>query len=353
MRNDPLATIQKLIKERYAKAKAVFWAGSVSQSHGTNASDLDLVIVFEFLPHAYREAFIYDGWPIDAFIQDLGTLSYFCGKLEAVNGRPALINMILNGKEVLEQNYLAEQAKSIAQEALNVGPDKCNQGQIDQERFFITDILQDIKFPRNRDEQIISAVHLFEPLIQFYFRSKKKWAASGKALMRLLKTEDPDFALEFNQSFERFFQTRDTIGIEILVEKILAPYGGTLWDGFRSDAPPEWKIIDKNYVLEELKAREPIFHHPEKFGKTRKDIEAQMCDEFWEVGASGNVYTKEDVIEALLKRYNDPNYQDIWETSNFELAQIAPDNYLLKYNLIQNKTRYSRRSTIWRKCNGQ
>lgn len=58
----------------------------------------------------------------------------------------------------------------------------------------------------------------------------------------------------------------------------------------------------------------------------------------------------QDVIAKLLLRYNDPSYQDIWETSDFKLVQIAPDNYLLRYNLVQNKTR---RSTIWRKVNGQ
>ena len=76
-RSDPLATIQKLIKERYVDAKAVFWAGSVSEDLGTSASDLDLVIVFEKVAHAYREAFIYDAWPIDAFIHDIDTLRYF------------------------------------------------------------------------------------------------------------------------------------------------------------------------------------------------------------------------------------------------------------------------------------
>ena len=111
--------------------------------------------------------------------------------------------------------------------------------------------------------------------------------------------------------------------------------------------------LETTQVLVELKAREPIFHHPDKFGKTRKDIENQMCDEFWEVGASGNVYTREEVIQTLLERYQDKNYQDIWQTSDFELIQIAPDNYLLTYNLIQNKTRRTRRSTVWRKINGQ
>ena len=110
--------------------------------------------------------------------------------------------------------------------------------------------------------------------------------------------------------------------------------------------------ISQQVILAQLKAREPIFHHPEKFGKTKQDIEAQMCDEFWEVGASGRVYTKQDVIETLLERYNNHYTCDIWEAKDFTLTKIAPDNYLLTYILVQDKTRVTRRSTIWRRVNG-
>lgn len=352
LRNDPLPTIQKLIKERYVQAKAIFWAGSVSEGRGTSASDLDLVIVFEEVAHAYREAFIYDGWPIDAFIHDLDTLRYFCGKLEASDGNPALINMILHGQEILAQNSVSMEAKVIAAEALANGPNPWNPAQIDKERFLITDILDDIKSPKNKEEQITSTVHLFEPLLQFYFRAATKWTASSKSLIRLLKAENPELAEEWTAAFESLVKTGDSTAVETVVTKILERHGGYLWDGFRSDAPAEWKEFDEGKILDELKSRETIFHYSEKFGKTKEDISKQMCDEFWEVGASGNVYTKQDVIETLLERYNNPDYQDIWEAKDFELTTIAPDNYLLTYILIQDKTRVTRRSTLWRKQNG-
>ena len=76
-----------------------------------------------------------------------------------------------------------------------------------------------------------------------------------------------------------------------------------------------------------------------------------MCDEFWEVGASGNVYSMANVIEALLERYNDLSYQNILEAKDFTLTQIAQDNYLLTYILIQNKKRVTRRLTLWRRVN--
>ncbi|KJV55563.1 hypothetical protein OCHUTO_0785 [Orientia chuto str. Dubai] len=229
LRHNPLPTIKKLIKERYIDAEAIFWAGSVAANQGTNASDLDLVIVYESLPHAYREAFVYDGWPIDSFIHDLDILRYFCGKLEASDGKPALINMIIQGKEILAQNSVSIEAKVIAGSALAKGPDSWTQAQIDKERFLITDILDDIKSPKNKEKQIISAVHLFEPLLQLYFRAQKKWTASGKSLIRLLKQENPELAEEWTAAFESLVQTGDTFSIESAVTKILAAHGGYLW----------------------------------------------------------------------------------------------------------------------------
>ncbi len=139
---------KNLFKNATRRLKPYSGAGSVAVNHGTSASDLDLVIVYESLPHAYREAFLYDGWPIDAFIHDLDTLRYFCGKLEASDGKPALINMILHGKEILAQNSVSMEAKVIAAEALAKGPNSWTQAQIHKERFLITDILDDIKSPK-------------------------------------------------------------------------------------------------------------------------------------------------------------------------------------------------------------
>ena len=241
MRKNPRDTIEKLINERYKDAKTIFWAGSVSKDQGTDASDLDLIIIYRQVEHAYREAFIYDGWPIDSFIHDPETLSYFFEKIESKDGRPALILMILHGVEILGENDFSRSIKDLAQKTLNAGPDVWTKEIINKERFLITDILDDIKFSKTQDEQMTSAAHLFEPLIQFYFRSQNKWTASGKTLIRNLKNENPALAAEYIQCFTSLFQIGDSTKLQSLVEKILKPYGGLLWDGFRSDAPKEWR----------------------------------------------------------------------------------------------------------------
>lgn len=108
-------------------------------------------------------------------------------------------------------------------------------------------------------------------------------------------------------------------------------------------------------ILEELKKREPIFHRPE-FGTTRTDFEKMTTADYWEIGASGKCYNREECIETMVTRYQDPNYikNDIWETKDFECRALSDDTYLLTYTLIQGKEkRITKRSTIWKNNHGQ
>jgi hypothetical protein len=100
-------------------------------------------------------------------------------------------------------------------------------------------------------------------------------------------------------------------------------------------------------VLNELIQREPIFHRPE-FGTTRQDFENMTTETFWEVGASGRRYSRKYVLDTLQERHSQP-HEDIWEIRDFHCLEIAPNNYLVTYTLVQG-SRVTRRSTIWRRC---
>jgi hypothetical protein len=99
-------------------------------------------------------------------------------------------------------------------------------------------------------------------------------------------------------------------------------------------------------VLEELKQREPVFHHPE-LGTSRRDYENMTDAEFWEVGASGRRYSRKYVLETLKNRPPNPD-EASWVMRDFQCREIAADNYLITYTLFQGP-RVTRRSTLWRK----
>jgi hypothetical protein len=101
-------------------------------------------------------------------------------------------------------------------------------------------------------------------------------------------------------------------------------------------------------ILEELRRREPIFHNP-AFGSTTAEFERSTAPDYWEVGASGRLYSRDFILHELTKSVP---YVDAaaagWETSEFGLRRLGPDTYLLTYTLDQAGRR-TRRSTIWRR----
>lgn len=100
-------------------------------------------------------------------------------------------------------------------------------------------------------------------------------------------------------------------------------------------------------IVAELSRREPIFHRPEH-GVSRKDFEAMIAPDFWEVGASGRCYSRSEVLDVLETRFAGA-HDDQWKTSDFHCRQLGPDVYLLTYQLMQDGKRKTRRCTIWQR----
>jgi hypothetical protein len=129
---------------------------------------------------------------------------------------------------------------------------------------------------------------------------------------------------------------------------------GNLWDlvqlrnGSDSAAASRKAECMLAAVLEELRAREPIFHRPE-LGTTRADFEVMTDPAFWEVGASGRRYSRDLVLSELEKRHATGVPEDDCKAEDFRCQQLAADTYLLTYTLFQGE-RVTRRSTIWRRA---
>ncbi len=103
-------------------------------------------------------------------------------------------------------------------------------------------------------------------------------------------------------------------------------------------------------VLDELRRREPIFHHPGS-GNSRADYARMTVDDFWEIGASGQRYSREFVLDVLEARLSNPVNESDWESRDFHVRELASDVYLLTYTLRQGE-RLTQRSTIWRRAGG-
>ncbi len=239
-RPTPFEIARELLESRYRGAEVLFVAGSIRRNEATATSDIDLVVVFPKLEQAYRESFLHKGWPVEAFVHDPETLNYFFWEVDAKEGTPSLPYMVVEGHPVPESNPLVNKLKSLADHVLDVGPSKYSEDQLKNSRYGIGDLLDDLRSPRNSFEAKTIVAKLHEQLGNFWFRVQGKWSASGKHIPRRMHKLDPAFAEKWVRSFDMAFGG-DTVALIKLTETVLDKFGGYIFDGYRRDAPKDWK----------------------------------------------------------------------------------------------------------------
>ncbi|MCB0368066.1 MAG: GNAT family N-acetyltransferase [Bdellovibrionales bacterium] len=239
-RPSPVEIAKELMETRFKGAEITFVAGSIRKGEATSSSDIDLVVVYPKIEAAYRESFIYKSWPIEAFVHDPETLNYFFWELDAKDGTPSLPNMVVEGAVVPESHPWCYQLKSLADRVLDQGPEELSEEQLKNLMYGICDLIDDLKSPRNAFEAktIISKLH--EQLGNFWFRSQRRWSASGKHIPRRMLKIDPAFGEKWIRCFDLAFSGQHHELIKF-TEEILTPFGGHIFDGYLRKAPKDWR----------------------------------------------------------------------------------------------------------------
>ncbi len=237
----PESAAKEILDAKFSEAAVMFLAGSLIRGEATRFSDLDLVVVYKHVEKAHRESFFYRGYPVEVFVHDTETLKYFFHEIDAKSGFASLPQMVLEGKVISEPNPLAEELKQLARNLIESGPAALNQDEIDQRRYQITDLIDDIREPRSRAELMGSGALLLGAMADFYLRTNGKWSATGKTIFRKLGAADVHMQKEFEFAFAELFAEANSAPCIELAERILKDHGGFHFDGYRSDAPADWR----------------------------------------------------------------------------------------------------------------
>jgi predicted nucleotidyltransferase len=238
MRPEPAEAATRIWRERYAEARVVFLAGSVLRGEATPASDLDLVVVYEHLTRARREAFVYAGWPVEVFVNDPETAAHYF-EADRRRGIPSLMRMVLEGIEIPSASEFSARLKQMAARVYEAGPPRWDEGELRHMRFRLTDWVDDIRHPRSPEELVATGAYLYQDLADFFLRSRGLWSAHSKTIPRRLREVDAAFAESFRRAFESLFAEKQQGPAVALVEQTLEPFGGLLFDGYGRDAAPE------------------------------------------------------------------------------------------------------------------
>src|SRR5690606_20418983 len=132
--------------------QAALLAGSVVRGEATSTSDLDIVVFDKELRSSYRESFIDFGWYIECFVHNFTSYKEFF-ESDCKRAKPSMPKMVSEGIIVRDANILIT-IKQEANELLKKGPEKWSSETIEMKRYFLTDVLDDLKGCVKREEAI-------------------------------------------------------------------------------------------------------------------------------------------------------------------------------------------------------
>ncbi|KPB03854.1 nucleotidyltransferase domain-containing protein [Bacillus sp. CHD6a] len=229
-RLSPIQAAEKIIDKYFPHCEGALLAGSVVRGQESATSDLDMVVFDQKVPASYRESFVEFGWPVELFCHNLKSYQAFF-KSDCERARPCLPRMISEGIVIKDKGVL-DGIKQEAGTLLNEGPEKWDTETTKLKQYFLTDVLDDFIGSSNRSESIFIAGTLADLAAEFTLRTNNRWIGSSKWIVRALAEFDENFAEAFTQAFDLFYRNNDKSKVIHIVESLLEPYGGRLFEGF-------------------------------------------------------------------------------------------------------------------------
>lgn len=247
--NDPssiaeraLVAARKSLASRFDGAALAFVSGSIMRGEGTAASDIDLVVVFARLERAWRESFMEEGFPVEAFVHDPQTLAYYFDQ-DARGGRPIMAHTVATGRIIGTADELARAIQTKAAELLARGPQPLAGPSYERMRYLVSDLADDLRGDRPAAEIRAIAARLYQELADLMLLGRGTWTGNGKWAPRLLARLDSKLAAAFDSAFSRAF-AGDSGPLLALTDMELARHGGHYFAGYRQDAPMEARLLE-------------------------------------------------------------------------------------------------------------
>lgn len=232
MRLDPIEVAGRIIAERFPHAVCVFAAGSFRRGETTPTSDIDLVVLVEGGDAPFRESFFAEGWPVEAFVHTLESLRrYF--HTDAETRTPSLPTMCVEGAVLSDIGGIAESVKAEARALLTAGPSPLSPEEIEDRRYGVTDLLDDLVGCTRPDEGTFIATSLAQSATDLLLGLHGQWTGHGKWLLRALGRFDPERRQSLADAIEAYCVGGNKALLIAFVEAVLHEAGGPLFDGYR------------------------------------------------------------------------------------------------------------------------
>jgi hypothetical protein len=234
---DPITTAATLVAERFPEALAAFLGGSVLTAARTATTDLDIVVIRPDGHDTFRETLRYRNWPVELFVSTPTTYGRFLHREITARASP-LLHMVGHGIILTDPDGTATRLHHEAAQRIDQGPPPATAQQVEDLRYRLSDLLDDLDGATDPDETLLIATAVFTATAQLALTITGHWLAGGKWLGRRLYTADPDLHTALLAAF-RNAASGDPLPLRTVAYHVLDRAGGRLLEGYHRTAPPD------------------------------------------------------------------------------------------------------------------
>lgn len=234
---DLVQVARSFVDERFPEALAAFLAGSAATGLRTPTSDLDIVVVRESGSVVFRETVSHRGWPVEVFCNTIESITDFVMRETAARRSP-LLRMCAEGTLLIDREDLGAQIQAAAIEMYEAGPEPLTAEELEDRRYQVTDLLDDLAGTDDPDEQVFIAARLVPSVAELVLTMRGAWLGHGKWLLRQLRSVDSETCSRLLLGYRQVVTAGDAMPLCLAVEAVLDSAGGRLLEGYRRVAPP-------------------------------------------------------------------------------------------------------------------
>ncbi|GLU49478.1 nucleotidyltransferase domain-containing protein [Nocardiopsis ansamitocini] len=234
---DPLEAAIDLLWKNHPDARAAFLAGSSRTPRRTPTSDLDIVVILTGPPAPYRESLVHREWPVEVFAHTEASW-HSAARREAASRCSPLLSMCATGELLIDVEGTGASIARQARARLAAGPSPATPGELEDARYALTDLVDDLTGCTDTDERGFIAAETVRSGARLVLLVRREWSGAGKWLSQRLLECDPVVHARLAQA-QRLASTGDAGALVMVATQILDLAGGPLRSGYRRKGQPE------------------------------------------------------------------------------------------------------------------
>ncbi|GAB3590709.1 nucleotidyltransferase domain-containing protein [Angustibacter peucedani] len=234
-RPEPVDAARSLVAQRFPDALAAWLGGSVVRGDASPTSDLDVTVLLPGPPAPYRDSTHHEGWPAELFVHTEASLVHYRGT-DQDRRQPTIQRLVGESLVLVDPSGRGAELQAAARAEIAAGPRPLSPDELASARYAVTDQLDDLVGARDDDERLAVAVLLMAEVGALALTGRRRWTGRGKGLLRELRALDSDEGLTLAADLPAAVRAAaggDVQPLVTLVEAVLAPHGGRLFEGHR------------------------------------------------------------------------------------------------------------------------